>query len=263
MAVKDDVKEQWDRQKDKPLKQRAAYFMRYYFIRVVIVAAIAVFVGALVYSRMSVRKPVLTAYFINSENKDENVAADIRKRSAAAAGIRSKKETAVINLSMELTPGGTQSEEDMGTITELAAKMREKDLDAMVCDAWNFHHFTEQMMFKDLRDVLTDAQLKKYSDQIYYVDQKEIDRIQKEMEDPNYDGNTEDEDTAAASETYDGFVRPDPTDMDEPVPVGIILSDSSYFKKNNLYKKAVPVFGFVKNSQHTDEAGSLLKLLTE
>lgn len=262
MAVRDDIKEQWNRQKGKPLGQRIAYFVRYYLLWVIVIAAIAAFAIFLVVNFVTKKPVVFTAEFINADSETEE---KLTGEVASGADIDTKKSEIDINMSRKLTPGRAVTQEDIGTQTAVNAEVMDTSLDAMVVDAWNFNYYTELATFKDLRKVLSDDELQRYSDDIYYVNLTEIKRIQKEMEKPDYDGSAIEEDQTEAlnKESYENFVKPDPDKMDDPVPVGIILSDSPYIKKNGLYKYSVPVFGFVNNSSHVRTSKLLLDILTE
>lgn len=262
MAIRDDIKEQWRRQKDKPLRERMAYFARYYLLWVIVIAAIAAFAIFLVVNFVTKKPVAFTAEFVNADAEtEEKLTQEIAKRS----DIDTKKSAIDINMSRKLTPGKAVTQEDIGTQTAINAEIMDTSLDAMVVDAWNFNYYTELATFKDLRKVLSDDELDRYKDDIYYVDLTEVKKIQKEMDQPDYDGSAieEDQTEALEKESYEKFVKPDPDKMDDPVPVGIILSDSPYIKKHGLYRYSVPVFGFVNNSSHVSVSEQLLDILTE
>lgn len=265
MAVIDDIKEQWDKQKGTSVKHRIAYFMHYYLIWVIVIAAIVIFAAALIHSQLTKKPTVYIAEFINTGAESDDASEDLAEQTAKAAGIDTKKDNVEILTSRTLTPGGMQDQSDVGNNTAIGAEMMNASLDSMVCDAWNFYYYVETASFQDLRDVLSKEELEKYKDDLYYVDLTEIRKIQKETQDPDYDGSAleEQQAKARASETYENFRKPDPSTMDDPVPVGIILSDSRYLKENELYRDAVPVFGFVNNSKHMDTSKKLLVILTK
>lgn len=263
MAVIDDVREQWNKQKGTSVKHRIAYFMHYYLIWVIVIAAIVAFFTYLIHSAVTKKPAAYMAEFINTGATSDSVSDDLTKHVARAAGIDTDKEKIEIMTSRTLTPGGLQDQSDVGNNTAISAEMMNTSLDAMVCDEWNFYYYVETASFQDLRKVLSADELSGYKDDLYYVDLTEIKKIQEETQKPDYDGTTLEEKPAdaRASESYENFVKPDPSGMDDPVPVGIILSDSSYLKKNKLYPDAVPVFGFVNNSKHIDTSKQLLEFL--
>ncbi len=57
------------------------------------------------------------------------------------------------------------------------------------------------------------------------------------------------------------FVAPDPSTMEEPVPVGIILSDAPYLEENSLYIGTVAVVGIPQNAPRMEAALKFIDFL--
>ena len=57
---------------------------------------------------------------------------------------------------------------------------------------------------------------------------------------------------AAAYEKKDSFQRPDPSKMQDPVPLGIIVTDAPYIQKNELYPETVAILGFASHGKNKD-----------
>ena len=68
-------------------------------------------------------------------------------------------------------------------------------------------------------------------------------------------------DDALASEKLDGFVMPDPSAMEKPVAVGILMNDAAYVKSAGLYTDTACIGGIIANTQHQDLAVQALDFL--
>lgn len=265
MAVRDDIREQWEKQKGRSLKHRLGYFMHYYLIWVLVIAGLAIFAAVLIHSQLKKKPLAYQAEMINTGAGDQEAIDGLIQELAKTADIDISAKTIEINAHRMLTPGGLYTQQDIGSNTAISAEMMKGSLDAMVCDEWNFRYYVNLASFCDLRKVLGQDQLEKYKDQLYYVDITEVKKLQKKTQESSDGSNAleEDPNKARKEESLDSFEMPDPNKMDDPVPVGIVLTDSPYFKKNGIYKDTVPVFGIVNNSRHIMTSKKLLDLLMD
>ena len=241
--ISDEIREQHKKLKNAPLRQKLSYFFHYYFLWTVLITVVVVSIILLAKAFLQRKTNAFSAVFLNSETNDANQG-DTLKETLDKTWELSSREAIDLDFTSTLTPGGSQDETDMGTITKLAAAVREKSLDAMVCDAWNFNHLADQSMFSDIRKHLSEEELTHLQGRIYYIDGAALDKKE-----------------AKTSESREDFRLPDPTSMKDPIPVGVILSDSTYLKDNSLYQKTVPIFGFTNTGKHGDRAKDLLFIL--
>lgn len=240
--ISDEIREQHKKLKNAPLRKKLSYFFHYYFLWTVLIIVVVVSIILLAKAFLQRKTNAFSAVFLNSETNDANQG-DALKETLDKTWELSSREAIDLDFTSTLTPGGSQDETDMGTITKLAAAVREKSLDAMVCDAWNFNHLAGQSMFSDLRKRLSEEELIHLQGRIYYIDGAALEK------------------EAKTSESREDFKLPDPTSMKDPIPVGVILSDSTYLKDNSLYQKTVPIFGFTNTGKHGDRAKDLLSIL--
>lgn len=245
--ISDEIREQHKKLKNAPLRKKLSYFFHYYFLWTVLIIVVVVSIILLAKAFLQRKTNAFSAVFLNSETNDANQE-DTLKETLNKTWDLSSREAIDLDFTSTLTPGGSQDETDMGTITKLAAAVREKSLDAMVCDAWNFNHLAGQSMFSDLRKHLSEEELSHLQGRIYYIDGAALDK-------------TSDKKEAKTSESREDFKLPDPTSMKDPIPVGVILSDSTYLKDNSLYQKTVPIFGFTNTGKHGNRAKDLLTIL--
>ena len=188
MAVRDDIKAQREKLKGAPFRKKAAYYLYYYKIHIVVIALIAIVAASIIHSQVTTKPAVFTAMFINVENTHTTDDTDqlLEKKVADIAGIDTSKNSVDMDMTSTLTPGGARDQMDLGILSKIQARTMNKELDVMAADAWNFNYLAGQAYFTDLRTVLSDKELARYSDDIYYVDKTELDKLAKKMQDPDY-----------------------------------------------------------------------------
>ncbi|MGN0242023.1 MAG: hypothetical protein ACI4CS_10080 [Candidatus Weimeria sp.] len=262
MAVRDDIKAQREKLKGAPLKKKLSYFFYYYKIHLLVIAAVIVAVICIISRQLGTKPQALTGIFINAENTDINTDS-LEKKTAKEAGIDLSKKSIFLDMSNTLTPGGPTDQYDYSTIEKIQTRAFNSKLDVIGADASNFRFFAKQSYFCDLRDVFSDAWFEKHKDDIYYIDKKVLDEESEKMNDPDYEVETEDKEKARSEELATSFKRPDPDEMDDPVPVGVIITDSSFIKQNNVYSKYAGVIGIIDNAPHKKAAAALVKTLVD
>jgi len=153
------------------------------------------------------------------------------------------------------------TEFDMATMQRIVAVVQTKELDAVIFDSQCFDQYAVNQIFYDLREVLTPEQIEKYEPYFYYVDM-DIVRAQEE-EDVIVDtdaiaakGNLTLEEIHELAAT-----RMDPSTMGDPVPVGIVMTDSPFATESHSYDDLVPVFGISVTTQRVDTCLQFLDYL--
>lgn len=272
--IRDEIREERKKLKGAPFKKKVSYFLHYYFIWTVLAVAVVIAIVLLTRAFLNRKTNAFTAVFLNSEEKDANQGPALEKRLEKKWSL-SSREAVELDFTSTLTPGKSRDETDMGTITMLAADVREKSLDVLVCDPQNFNDFASQSMFLDLRKVLSEEELEKLQGKICYIDQADSGQADSNQADLGQadsnqadsgraDSNQADSnqaDSNQADSNQEDSLSTDPTEMKNPVPVGVILSDSSYFKEHSLYQKTLPVFGIANTGKHKSHSRDLLLLL--
>lgn len=265
MAVRDDIKAQREKLKGAPFKKKAAYYLYYYKIHIVVIALIAIVAAGIIHSQVTTKPAVFTVMFINVENTHTTDDTDqlLEKKVADIAGIDTSKNSVDMDMTSTLTPGGARDQMDLGILSKIQARTMNKELDVMAADAWNFNYLAGQAYFTDLRTVLSDKELARYSDDIYYADKTELDKLAKKMQDPDYVQQNVEPEEARKTEKASSFEKPDPSKMDDPVPIGIILNEGTFVKKHGIYSKTVGVAGIVQNSANKKTADALISILMD
>lgn len=294
MAVWDDIKKQHKKVRKKGFKAMASYFWDYYKIPTAVIIVIALFSFYLIRDMASNLPYGFYAMMINSTMHPDGEV--IGEDFAGYAGIDTSSYNVLIDTNQTLSTSSYNTY-DVSTQERIMAITAAGDLDVMIADQSVFEQYARNSYMTDLRDLMSEDELKKYDGYIYYVDGA----ILKAIEDGTYEQasseNTADNESqgsqddssvagsnsAATDETIsdeeisymlgisspssivseDAFVLPDPNSMEDPVPVGIILSDTAFMQSTNTYAGSVPIFGIIGNSSRTDLAIKFLEYLNE
>ena len=109
----------------------------------------------------------------------------------------------------------------------------------------------------DLRSVMTEEELEKYKDQLYYIDYAELVRESEKELDADELMEPMEVDVEA-----DTLLHRHPEDMEDPMPIGVFITDSPFLEKSGSYHPSLqPVFGIVATCQRTDVAKQYLDFL--
>ena len=145
----------------------------------------------------------------------------------------------------------SNGETEYSIVQNIGAYIENGDLDMFVADASAFQYFAYWEALEDLRNVLPAEDIEKLEPYFYYVDQAVIDEI------ANY---------AIDDEEYNQ-PRPDPKDpsqMQDPVPVGIYLDEANAdFYENFQIENGTGVMGVFQNSKHPELCRAFIDYVLE
>lgn len=268
MAVSDEIKAQRGKIKEMSFKEKLSYFWEYYRIPFFIVAAVIILASFLIHDIVTAKPYGFYAIMINSSPSTQET--NLEKSFSTYADIDMSKYDCYIDTSTTLNLSST-NQYDMASMQKIMAVIAAGDLDTMVADYNSFSHYAMNDTFTDLRKVLSKDQLAKYSDDFYYVDYavinaKENENIPSESISESSAASTLSSGTnmlAAQSSvgTAEQFVKPDPSTMKNPVPVGIIVTDAAAIKSANIYIGTIPVLGITQNTTRVDESLKFIDFL--
>jgi len=252
-------------------KGKVAYFWEYYKVHLLVTVFCVVFFGALIHDIVTSKDYGFYAIMVNCYQTVEQEA--VENEFAALASI----DVDEYDVLVDLTTSVNMESLDQYTIAnseKIMAVTASGDLDIITSDADTFNYYARSSMFYDLRDIMTSEQLAEYEGYIYYIDQAVIDAVNDgtyELEDSSSastSSSATDEDiimesgdemslsTYTESEyvTPEDFVAPDPSTMENPIPVGIICTDAPYLTELGIYQNRVPVVGVVASSNRVELA---------
>lgn len=276
-------KEEWQKEKKKlsrmTLGKKLEYLFEYYKLWIfgtLLVIGLAVSIISTVVSH---KPSAFYAMMLNAGSGNGSVnPEELAKTFGTIAEIDLSQYDVTIDASESYDPNA-HSEFTMAMTARISGLFAAHGLDVMVEDPTVFYYYVANGAYLDLRKVYTEEELKAFGDKLYYVDEAEIERVNQQTDqalasgdvpETLKDGNGtagESEETSDSLEQYaagalgtptlisrEEFKAPDPSTMEKPVPVGLILSESPKLASWGYYQNTVPILGFPAGSEHLKEA---------
>lgn len=243
MAVMDEFREEREAMKNGTPKEKLNYFWCYYKWHVIITVAVIAFVASFAYEALTRKETAMYALFLNSFSVSEDDT--FVNNYMAAAGIDTNEYETLIDSSLYISLDSTD-ENTYNAIQKVAVYVAAGEIDIIASGQEIFEYYAYLDYVMDLRDVLTEEQLKTYEPYLYYVDRKVI------------------EAKAEASDNLQEYTEPypdgtKPEEMEDPIPVGITLDIATEeFSSNYLFTSSPAVIGFMVNGSHTENAIAFL-----
>lgn len=208
----DEFKEERAALKHGTLKEKLSYFFEYYKGHVVVAILVVAAVVSLVHHFATRRD---TAFYIALLNSADTTSEELADRSFVEySGIDPDHSEIIYDTSM-LIEFNSMNKESYSSAEKFILLLTTSQLDAVVADPGVIRSYSHNKVFYDLSDFLTAEQIAKYEPYFYYVDYAVIDAVN------------------AAQDAHDTEFVPQypdprrPETMEQPVPVGIYVTDCS------------------------------------
>lgn len=244
--VREESKDQRQKMKDKPFKEKALYYIEYYKFTALAVAVIAAIVISITMTIINAKDNAFCAMIVNSILLDETKLSD---SFSEYSGIDTDEYLCAVSIDSTGEYAG-DAQADVAVSSRFAALISSKDLDIMVYNSADFELNAMNECCADLREVLSAEDFEKYKDIMYYVDYAEIRKRAEsdEMIALDYTKPTAEEIAANLEEHMN------PDKYEEPIPVGIVIKDSPMVVTTECYPITTPVLGIAVNTQRLDKA---------
>jgi len=247
MSFIDNIKEDWQKVKGKPAKEKWEFFWDYYKIPAICIVLVIVLVVQGCVSSANKKETIFSGFALNCRvSTDEDLFWD---GFYEAAGISKEYQTAACYASMQIVEGQNQMNNE--TIQKIIANCAVREADYIIGDPYAFRTcaYTSQYLLTDLREILDAETLEKYADRIYYIDETIIDTLNSplgEQVEPN------------ALEYPQDPKKPET--MKKPVPVGIDVSHREDIQ-NAYYLDSTIFVGIVKSTARPELCKQFLEYL--
>ena len=247
MKFIDHLKEDYNKVKDQPTKEKLAFFWEYYKIQILCIVLAIVLLVQGVAALKNRRETVYSAALINCTLVvDES---DFLDGFYEYAGIDASTSCAAFYTDMSIIAGRTQ--DNANTLQRIMAGIAIRDMDFITGNPEAFHQcaYNTGSMLMDLRNFLDAETLEHFSDRLYYIDGSIIDLLNApigEHVDPN-------------KLTYPDPHKPET--MEDPIPVGIDISDREIFQDVYYLEGTTIYIGFVPNSTRQELNHKLIEYL--
>lgn len=246
-----ETKNQHEKMKDKPLKEKVAYYFGYYKFHALGALLICFVIYSIIHAVVTSKNYCFGAMIVNSANIDNE---KLSESFAEYADFDTNKYECYI-LANESESLGTGSM-DAASFTRFAALLSSKDLDITIYDSSVFYRKAIESVYLDLTTVLSPEDIEKYKDNFYYIDKKDIEEAVRRANDPDADNNNN---TSPYRLSYEEAIKDvethrDPSSMSNPIPVGIIIEDAPFITTLDAYYDSIPVLGIITNSERIPSA---------
>ena len=259
-GVRDEIRQQHLKMKEMSLKGKITYFLDYYkFHTIIVIIAIAVIAG-FVHDIVSSKDYCFNAMMLNV-GSNQISSTGLSDSFSDYADFDTEKYQCYIDTSSTFSLHAS-SQFDMVTSQKIFAMRETGELDCFVIDSEVFNHYAISELFTDMQSCFTPEELDKYKDYLYYIDYAEVEKASEAVDNKELYESSQN----ASALTFDELIQEaerhrHPEEMEQPVLVGIFISDSPFIKETNAYPEAIPVFGIVNTSQRIDTCKKYLDYL--
>lgn len=246
MAAMDEFRELRDKIKEQPLKKKISYIWYYYkwFIMGGI-TLIAVIIGT-IHGFMTRTENLMYGVVVNAVTYgDDNL---LIEDFSDYAQIDTKEYDVRLNDTLVITD--EMNETTINSTQTIMVYMSAEQLDITVMDPNCFRKLAYNDIYLDLRTCLSKDELEALDGKLYYIDMaalREIDAL------------------AEANVSTEVVVTPDPLkpeEMEEPVPVGIDVSNCQKLTDVYHYEGGVAYLGITNNTNHIDMVKTFLTYIS-
>lgn len=251
-------KEEWQKEKKKlsrmTLGKKLEYLFEYYKLWIfgtLLVIGLAVSIISTVVSH---KPSAFYAMMLNAGSGNGSVnPEELAKTFGTIAEIDLSQYDVTIDASENYDPNA-HSEFTMAMTARISGLFAAHGLDVMVEDPTVFYYYVANGAYLDLRKVYTEEELKAFGDKLYYVDEAVIERVNQQTDQALASGDVPETLGTPTLISREEFKAPDPSTMEKPVPVGLILRESPKLASWGYYQNTVPILGFPAGSEHLKEA---------
>ena len=262
MTLKEDFENQKKMLEGKSGKEKLVWFWGYYKIPVIIFAGMIVLLVMLIRTWVTNKPQAAGLILLNAESGQayQDPSEWLEQPLADYMGVNLKTSSLMLSTGGHITPGGSTDQYEIAEAQKVMVYVAAQQVDVLCADAWNYESYAIADMYMDLRDVLNEKQIAKYEPYFYYVDGAVIEARQNYTADGSSDKPFV---SGTIADITDQTKAAAPKSMKDPIPVGIIMTDSPYLTKSGLYQNAVPIVGVIGNSKHLQEARYMIDFLWE
>lgn len=248
---------QLQKMKDKPFKDRMAYYVNYYKWYVIGAVAIIGILSSVIHTMVTHKDLCFSAMMINANLYESTIDTDF----GTYANLNLDEYDCLIDTTAKIGTSGAYYD-DTATVAKMVANIQSQELDCIVCDSIRFENDAYNETYQDIKVLLSPEKIEKYEDDFYYIDmdvvrkeqEKDLELTAESLNEDKYDTTREKMEEALEYHRH-------PENMKEPIAVGIIVSDAPFIVNNDVYTLYIPVFGVIGNTTRPELAIEFLEYL--
>jgi hypothetical protein len=242
--------------KNMPFKKKVAYFWEYYRFHVLITVVLVMVAVNFITSIVGQKPYSFYGIMLNSFELD---GAAWQEEFAAYAELDEEKSQCYIETQTFLDIDSLD-QYNIASIQRVLALVATGDLDVIVSDGPAFTYYADAEIFLDLRTVLSAEEIARYEGDFFYIDQAFIERRKNDV---NLALDYSDTPKSNEEKLNDLEKRRHPENMENPIPVGIFVTDAALIKATGAYPLFEPIYGIAVSSQRLEVAVKYLEFLGE
>lgn len=256
MPISDDIKKEHQKTKDMSFKGKLSYFWDYYKVHTFVAIISVIIIVTVIHDIVTSKDYAFYGVYFNarqtfSAEEQMNTFCDY-------AGIDTEKYQAMLDNTMYYSTED-MSETTIASSQKFAAMIQTGEIDMVIADEDVFTNYAINEIFYDLRDILPEDILEQYKDRIYYIDRAHIKAANDDEAARQYD---------FASDYYNELAKKfkdhhDPELMEDPIPLGIYVTDTPVISSSVCYEGKDAVYGIPTNTKRADIAILYLRFLGE
>ncbi len=222
-SLRDEIRLQQQKLEKQPFSKKMEYYWHYYKVHAIVIFCLAFMFGSILHTIITQKEIVLSIAYINAfpNVDDETLTSDFE----SALGLNTKKQQITLDSAYYIDDESTSPYATTYS-QKFSTRAMAGELDVVLADAKNFDFYGNQGFFQNLETILPSNLLKKYKDDLYYMDVSTDDSTQK-------------------------------------VPVGIKIDKAAKIFQTSCYPNTDAYFGIVTGSEHIDTALRYLDYLED
>lgn len=237
MAQMDEFRKEREAIKSAPLKKKLSYFWDYYKWHTLFTIAAVAILSGYIYHVATAKSSVLNGVLLNSFTENDVVTSMVDDF-AKSQNIDLSKYDIVLNTSLSYGSSFTSIESRQVIIAQTSAGM----IDFFTGDLSSMQDLAYAFSLTDLREILTEDQLKTYEPYFLYIDQSVLDAIEAASDNP------EEPVDISYPDCHD------PQSMEDPIPILIDMNKCEPLNdayKDLSYELAFGISASVTNVEET------------
>lgn len=176
-SVNDEIREQKAKMKDKPFKEKLAYFWEYYKVHTIVIILSAAILGNLIYTIATRKDVAMTAAFVNTFLTEDLDKAQMAADFTSYAGYDPEEYETFLEAGMNVDYD-VMSDITAANIQKIMAMVSAQSLDVIIANDLYVEHSKDTGMFGDLTLYFPEDMLAQYAaeDRLIYADLEDDDK---------------------------------------------------------------------------------------
>ncbi len=234
MSVVEEIREQQRKAlSTMSFKEKLAYFWDYYKIHTLVAVALIIVAVTVIYQLVTSKDYAFYATMINTGTLqyEDTTSSRWAQEFMEYAEIDPNEYQVYIDASIALSDT-TDLQYMAANQQKLVAMMQAGEISAQIAETETFEQYAQFECFFDLEEIMSAEQIEKYRPYFYYTDAATFDQDEASFE-QSADASSDVTPVDPSALTINHL---DPSTMEKPVAVGVVITDSKLIRESDYYK---------------------------